>query len=189
MTTGILKMFSIVTPCGRRVLFSDSDWDKIENIVVYYEQEHRLLVYKVKTDKKLRGSVLSYLFDTSNSQKFGYLYADGNRFNLQRENVTQIDRSTSFRYRPAPSGKKYKGVRCRTNSRKHKRWFASLHITQNCYFEIPCNNEIHAAAMYNAVCDYLKLEGYRNDVPKIELTNELQKYIDTKLQKWGMKCA
>jgi len=180
-------MFSIVTPCGRRVLFSDSDWEKMQGISVYYEKATRCLSYKTNENRKMKGSLLAYLFDTEFSQDYGYLYADGNRYNLQRENVKQIPRGDSFRFRPPLCGKKYKGVCKRLRCKKFVRWFTLICVNNYCSFFIPCDSEIHAAATYNAVCDYLKFDGYRNEVEKIVLTNELQKYIDTMLCKWGMK--
>lgn len=185
-------MITAKTPCGRTLLFSDCDAEFVNNNRFVYDQICQSVRY-YNGDTNTFRSILPVLFNTPDSEKskYGYFFADGNRFNFQRENVRRVSRAVAYRYRPAQCGKKYKGVSRKLGKLYVEVWVGCVRKDrQQLRFQVVSGNftitEEYAAGVYNAILDYLHIAGYRNDVPKVELTDEQKSKVDAKMRQWGL---
>lgn len=178
-------MIIVKTFCGRELYFSDCDSDIVSGCRFSYDQLQQTYSIYNRTTKK-RKSVNSAIFGCD--LKTAIIHLDGNSQNFQRENIKKINRSDFYRYRPPTCGRKYKGV-CKAKKIKCglEKYIAQLTLCTTKSIRFTCDTEQQAASLYNAMCDFLDFPGYRNGVPKIELTVEQKKHIYKKLKQYKTK--
>lgn len=107
-------------------------------------------------------------------------YKDGNPNNLCRENLAVMSRSDVIRLRsPKEDGRMFKGT-----IYSNGKWYAILTLPNRQRFSRPCQTEVEAAMVYDALLDHLGMIGYRNfrNIRGTLLTRNDLHNLETKLQ-------
>ena len=179
-------MITRKTFCGRELYFSDCDADLLKNCRFTYGQRQQIYSAYDTTTKR-RKTVFSLLFGCD--LKTATIHIDGNRANFQRENLQRMEKSEWLRYRGPIGRQRYKGVAKETRRSGYtKPWRVEVSLSSHEWIRIFYDGTEEAAAgIYNAMCDFLDFPGFRNDVPKIDLTVEQKKLIYKKLKQYKAK--
>jgi len=56
-------------------------------------------------------------------------------------------------------------------------------IHEKIKFTLPAKNKYHAAQLYNACMNYMKIDGWKNDVEDIKLTKKQKEYLKKRYKK------
>lgn len=170
---------TLETVCGKEFIIDTYNLEKLKYHTFYWcvttltiNCRNRRNPDKTKLYAHLR--LTSVLFNTNISDRVPF-FKDGNRRNLTEKNVKIITKAELFRKREKLYNMPYKGVH-----KLNEKTYMAKAVLKNGKLATFCNKnttDIEAAGLYNAVLDYCKIKGYRNKVPKIELTEKQKKYI------------
>jgi hypothetical protein len=160
-------MKNLQTANNKSIIVDPDIYDALKNKTI---REGNFSRFYVVDENKKRISLFNYIFKTGSNER--YLFKNNNRYDLRRDNVVVCDCSTAYRHRPPLCGKKYKGI---TYSKKIECWYCKVSLDNGGVKKLRCDSEYHAAQVYNALLDYLNLQGYRNEVEPIELTDAQKK--------------
>lgn len=162
------------TVSGKSFFVDKEDYELIKNFKFYYSE---YINYKKPGDVINNHSLSAFLFKTN--QQMVPMFLDGNRFNFSRKNVRIISKGQKFRFRPPMNGQKYKGV---SKPNKYNKIIVSLWVTEELKLSMYGDSPEHAAGLYNAMMDYCKIEGYKNEVPSVELNSKQINYMNTRIE-------
>lgn len=159
------------TVCGKELFFDDNDLNKIREYS-FHCVKGRVYAKHRKTEQRL--TIYSLLF--GKNTKLSFENKNGNNLDFQKENIIQRVR----RQQKPISKKEYKGV---IDNNGYLQVEVLILNKKKLKISLKQYDETKAAGIYNAMCDHLGIDGYRNPVPKIELTVEQKVSLDNKYAK------
>lgn len=161
------------------LLFDKDDYEKIKDLSIYFNESNNMFYCNIGNGKKR--CLKTFFYPEAPTLKSHVWFKNSNKLDYRRKNVRIISRTEYWRMLPPKNGRKYKGL--------HYNKYGELEGVGFCFdtsktFFIPLTffiNEEKAAGMYNSILDYLKITGYKNDVPHYPLTKlqkeNLEKYL------------
>ena len=162
---------------GTTLLFDNEDYNRLKGERIYIVQNGFNKVACYVRDSR-RVYLAKEIMQTGKNEYVEYL--DGNRMNLQKNNLKIISRRELNQNRRHPYGNKFKGV-----NRENNGYFIRFYTSCNRRVTVgPYVTDEQAAGYYNALADDLGLPGYRNPVPKLSMTPALRMVADKIRAKW-----
>lgn len=178
-------MKTIFTQNGPALYVDDEQYEKIKDYAIYYDAFHRRFMYREYNTGHYNGSRALLPFFFGHAKNRAYLFRDGQTNNFCFDNVIVTTRDVAYRHRPPIGGHKYKGAQ-RTRKKCLSGWLAQVWFSGRHMVILYADSELHAARLYNAMLGYYKIDGYRNKVPEILLTDEQKAKLDR--HAWKLTC-
>jgi len=157
----------------KEIIIVDDDFNIDVSTVLFHVQG--LTILKIENGKKKYHRLKNLVMKNEDIYKTKYKHKNGNKFDFRRENLTT---GISINNIPQMYQKKYMGIAITNRELSHGGYYLAVKNHKNKRYNLMAKNEYEAAQKYNAICDYLEIDCYRNKVEKIELTKKEIKKLE-----------
>ena len=173
-----MKTLIIGKRVKQRIKLDNDIFEKVKNFNFIIAND-RISIQFESHEQSLKNYIMSINYKDKNKK---YVKFKNDVYDFQKDNLYIVEISDVRNPKPENYDVEYKGISINKRKKRFVVYCFAIKYYKSKKVLLKCDSVVEAAQKYNAICDFIEIAGYRNDVEKYELTPYEKEKVKKKLE-------